>query len=174
MPLVFCSHPVVLHQLPQVINQSELLWIHLMDSKKETHKTSYLWKLKEKHEEKYGGMTGFLCVFLTAVLSSFLMVDLPHRAFTPSTARAKRKSDSGCPLCSLSSFITAPTTSLLLFTRDIPYGEGNTILQKGNQQGNSTDFTQQSLLTSLREYSCICERSSMKLYCGIRRELSEV
>lgn len=36
-PLVFSSHPVVLHQLPQVIDHSELLWIHLMDSKKERH-----------------------------------------------------------------------------------------------------------------------------------------
>lgn len=67
--------------------------------------------------------------FLTALLSSFLMVDLPHRALTPSTATARRKFDSGCPLCSLSSFITAPTTSLLLFTRVIPYSK-----KKGHQK----------------------------------------
>lgn len=31
------AHPVVLHQLPQVMSQSELLWIHLMDNEKERH-----------------------------------------------------------------------------------------------------------------------------------------
>lgn len=40
---LFCSaHPVVLHQLPQVINQRELLWIYLMESERETHETCYL------------------------------------------------------------------------------------------------------------------------------------
>lgn len=61
---------------------------------------------------------------LTKLLSSFLMVDLPHRALTPSTATARRKVDPGCPLCSLSSFITAPTTSVLLFIRLMPYNKG--------------------------------------------------
>lgn len=61
---------------------------------------------------------------LTKLLSSFLMVDPPHRALTPSTATARRNFDSGCPLCSRSSFITAPTTSLLLFIRLIPYSRG--------------------------------------------------
>lgn len=72
-------------------------------------------------------MRGWLMCVLTGLLSSFLIVDLPHKALTPSTATAKRKSDPGWPLCSLSSFITAPTTSLLLFTRLIPCGKGSTI-----------------------------------------------
>lgn len=117
---LFCSaHPVVLHQLPQVINQRELLWIYLMERERETHEACYLWRELQTSMRPDRTMNVF---FLTALLSSFLMVDLPHRALTPSTATAMRKSDSGCPLCSLSSFITAPTTSLLLFTRVIPYG----------------------------------------------------
>ncbi len=46
-PSVCSAHPVIFHHLPQVINQSELFWIHLMDSKKETRKTSYLWKRRD-------------------------------------------------------------------------------------------------------------------------------
>lgn len=32
------SHPVVLHQLPQVIDESELLWIHLQGGVKKQHR----------------------------------------------------------------------------------------------------------------------------------------
>lgn len=118
--LVVCSsHPVVLHHLSQVVNQSELLWIHLMVKERDflsAESETDIWR-------QVRGMTS--TCFLTALLFSFLMVDLPHRALTPSTATAKRKFDSGWPLCSLSSFINAPTTSLLLFTRDMPYSKGN-------------------------------------------------
>lgn len=122
------SHPVILHQLSQVINQSELFWIHLLTVK--TTNKSYLWQLKQKCLKFK--TTELWMYFLTALLSSFLMVDLPHRALTPSTATARRKSDPGCPLCSRSSFITAPTTSLLLFTRDMPCSN-----RKAHQQSDN-------------------------------------
>lgn len=114
------SHPVVPHELPQVINQSELLWIDLITVRKwDAWDFPSVANVEEAWKHLWG-ITGLYMCLLTALLSSFLMVDLPHRPLTPSTATAKWKSEPGCPLCSLSSFITAPTTSLLLFTRDIP------------------------------------------------------
>lgn len=113
--IMHSSHPVVLHQLPQVIDQSELLWIHLQGSKEKYHLSVSRHGSREEHRQSV--------YLLTALLSSFLMVDLPHRALTPSTATARRNSEAGRPHCSLSSFSTAPTTSLLVFTRVMPYSE---------------------------------------------------
>lgn len=113
------AHPVVSHQLPQVVDQSQLLWIHLTGSKTERAVSPSV-SAAGVRTSQMGGIGRPL----TKLLSSFLMVDLPHRALTPSTATARRKFDPGCPLCSLSSFITAPTTSLLLFMRLIPCSKG--------------------------------------------------
>lgn len=111
------SHPVVVHQLPQVIDESELLWIHLQGGVKRRHR-----RLRVSGDGHRGECCNSVRL-LTALLSSFLMVDLPHRALTPSTATARRNSEAGWPHCSFSSFSTAPTTSLLVFTRVIPYSK---------------------------------------------------
>lgn len=108
----------------------------------------------EKAWRQTWGITGWWMCFLTALLSSFLIVDLPHRALTPSTATARRKSDSG-PLCNLSSFITAPTTSLLLFTRAIPWGR-----EKSNQKPEY-NILQTKIKSSLEGF-CFSRWSSKK------------
>lgn len=98
-------------------------WVPL-DSPKEEHEKGTQKTFSKETAMKTSVRHEMMVVrLLTALLSSFLIVDLPQSALTPSTATARRKSDPGCPLCSFSSFITAPTTSLLVFTRVIPYSE---------------------------------------------------
>lgn len=62
---LFCSaHPVVLHQLPQVINQRELLWIYLMERERDT------WGLLsvERAADEYEAWQDYECVFSHSAL----------------------------------------------------------------------------------------------------------